>query len=881
MKKLLLLLTTLLVAFGLRAESATELTLLINYENGATYSFSETGGAVVFEFNRPVTVEHAWIINTSGERAAITDVSGMETVKFYYYCQISTQIKALMNEGKMAIGSKFKIMLEGIKDKEDPTISYGKDGKATVELIAPRIPATLVSVSKQDGSTINGYYNLGDADAKITFRFSEDINCKTAKINYGNPEDDTNGEIELPITCSGKEIIADLGGINLNADQIKGNTSVTLVLQHITTLDDALVDGNIPGSPGAVSVSYKVKKKLADDVYGGFEDADVDTAERLECYVSAPITFDGALLTYILSGKEASITIPKSQITVTPEEGGSGITLSVPISNLAFDAGEVTAEIINAQTEDGSMVDLEKKVYISQGRTAPTVCTAITPEPGIIEAFPRTFLLTFNNPITVESGKLLIGVTEIPLTVGGNIIVNSNTVTITNLRIQPSGEFTFKLQIKDHQGHYITYGDTENYVILAYSIPVNSFTCSTISPAVGKVDKLKELILTFDDIPDGTSVGGFDESKVITLKNEAGTVVANGIFNLPDGWEHPLDAILTLDKEISVEGIYTLNIPEATVYNDKFNSLEDDFGVSKGAKYNPELNFTYVIGEVKLTTVSIDPVPGEYSTLPTTITYTFTRDVTIEAVLLYGNTPQERPIDLKSKLTANGKVVTINLQETDIANRNQLYIVMTAKDITGASVTYGKMQGFISVLYTKPIIANTFACTKIHPASGSVERLNKFTLTFNNPKDPRDGVGGFDTSKVVEVKNNADKTVATGIFDFDDWDHPQNAVLTLSEEITANGTYKLIIPEGTVYNSMFNDADEDLGVTNGAIYNPELTFEFTVKATGIQNVLQDISGVVDVYTLQGILVRHADISVALNGLERGFYIIKGKKIIVE
>lgn len=877
MRKLLLLLTALLVTIGLRAEDTAELTLDVNYENGSEYSFSNTGGAVVFAFNRKVTVENAWIIPVSGEKIAIEDITNMYTIKFYYYCQIAPQIKALMGDGKITTGSKFKILLEGIKDDANPTIIYGQDGTASVELVAARIPATFVSVSKPNDSTINGYYEPGNENAKITFTFSENVNCTTAKINYGNPEDDTFGEINLPITCSENNVIADLGGINLNADQIKGNTSVTLILGSITTLDGILIDGNIPGAPGSVAVSYNVKKKLADDVYGGFENTDIDTAEKLECYVSAPITYDGALLSYTLNGEEASTTIPANQITVTPEEDG-GITLHVPIANLSFDAGKVTAEIINAQTENGNIVDLGKKEYTSKGKTAPTICTNITPAPGIISEAPRAFVLNFNNSVTVESAVLLIGTDEIPLVIGGNVLVNNNAVTITNLRFQLIGDFIFKLQVKDTKG-YITYGNIDNYVTLSYSIPVNSFTCSAINPEAGKVNSLKELTLTFDEISFGTVVGGFDENKKITLKDEAGVVVATGTFEFGD-FSRPLDAILTLNQEVSAAGIYTLNIPEATVYNELFDDMREDLGVSDGARYNPELNFTYIIGEVSPTTCSINPIPGEYPTLPTDIVYTFTRNVTVETAFLYGASPMERPTDLMSKLTENGNVVTIKLQEEDLDGRNQLYIMLQAKDITGASVTYGDSEGYISVLYTQPIIANTFACESIDPASGSVESLQEFTLTFSNPNDPRDVVGGFDPNKVVELKNADNKTVATGTFKIPEGFVPQ-AILTLSENITTGGKYTLIIPEATVYNSGFDDLEVDFGVSIGAIYNPELTFEYTIVPTGIQSIYQDITGEVDVYTPQGVLIRHADISVALQGLEKGIYIIKGRKFIVE
>ena len=53
----------------------------------------------------------------------------------------------------------------------------------------------------------------------------------------------------------------------------------------------------------------------------------------------------------------------------------------------------------------------------------------------------------------------------------------------------------------------------------------------------------------------------------------------------------------------------------------------------------------------------------------------------------------------------------------------------------------------------------------------------------------------------------------------------------------------MTIPEGTVYNSLYDDMAEDFGVSLGAIYNPELTYTYTILASGIDSVMAgELSG---------------------------------------
>jgi hypothetical protein len=140
----------------------------------------------------------------------------------------------------------------------------------------------------------------------------------------------------------------------------------------------------------------------------------------------------------------------------------------------------------------------------------------------------------------------------------------------------------------------------DGYVYLEYETePVaNLFECTKITPAEGEVTELESFILEFNYEASAwgfSAVGGFDPSKEFVLKNEAGDVVAKSSIDYTDPEYYTPEATITLDKKVTEAGVYTLVVPEGTVYNEGYYPVEADFGVSMGAVYNPELSFTYTV----------------------------------------------------------------------------------------------------------------------------------------------------------------------------------------------------------------------------------------------------------------------------------------------
>lgn len=872
----------LLATLGMKAENPVIELVETTPATGEKYLVNDFSGQVVFTFNRQVTVEKAWIVPASGIRIAITNTWGSNVLKFYYFCGIGDQMRELLSDGTIKVGETFRIELEGIKDKENPNVIYGTDGKAALSLVAGRLPAKLVSISKESGDSIKTYYEPGNPNGTIVFTFSEPVDCQGARISYGDVEKGTYGTKDVPFTVDHEIVNANLQDIDMSPAALKGATSLTLQLRGLKAVSDGgVVESNIPGSPGTVAATYKVTKNTPDNIYGMFR-GDLDKDANLQCWISGKATFDAVRFTCMLHGVKAVIEIPAGQITVTDDTENEGAILcAIPLQNLTFDAGAVTVEMVNATDSEGTRFEIKNEFTSVTGRTAAqTVCMGVNPPTGIIDAFPRQFVFTFNDVVTVESGKLSVGGNELPLIVGANILTNNNTVTVTNFRGAFIGDIAFKLQVKDGKGQYITYGATENYVTAEYTIPSNTFVCTEADPAPGKVTSLKTFTLTFASPSQMDNVGGFDPAKKAIVKDESGAEVATGEFTMFDDFDHPWNAIVTLDKEITATGVYTLTIPEATVYNGMFNDMEEDFGVSGGALYNPEKTFTYAVGDIVPTTCAVTPAPGEYEVIPTTYTFTFSRNITVETAKMINDPADRTGTDISSAVSVDGKIATITLPEGSTSAYTQLRFLLKAVDVTGAAVTLGDMEGFVVAEYTTPVVSNIYGCTNITPAAGEIDHLKEFVLTFANPASDKATIGGFDTSKAIVLKNAQGQTAATGTIDFADV--RTDVRIELSEEIKAEGTYTLVIPEGTVYNELFDDSAEDFGVSMGAIYNPELTFAYEIILGGIEKATIDqLTGEVSVYNAQGILIRKADISVALKNLPEGIYIVNGIKIAVD
>lgn len=280
------------------------------------------------------------------------------------------------------------------------------------------------------------------------------------------------------------------------------------------------------------------------------------------------------------------------------------------------------------------------------------------------------------------------------------------------------------------------------------------------------------------------------------------------------------------------------------------------------------------------TTVEADPASGKYDAIPTNITLTFSKEIkSVEFGILRTNNTGMRGLVLdESNYQLEGNVLKLTLPEDAVYNCPNAIVQVQVVDVDGNYVTSGDYEEYVTLTYEAAVKSNVFACVAITPEDGStVSELSEFTLTFANPVSDMDFAAGTDATKQVVLKNAAGEVVANGKVVIDVEAFSLDVKVVLDKPVYEAGTYTLVVPEGTVYNSNYYPEDEDLGVEMGAIYNPEFTATFTVDGslTGISAIIGNATSV-KVYDVKGRLVGNS-----VKNLKKGVYVINGKKVMVK
>lgn len=151
--------------------------------------------------------------------------------------------------------------------------------------------------------------------------------------------------------------------------------------------------------------------------------------------------------------------------------------------------------------------------------------------------------------------------------------------------------------------------------------------------------------------------------------------------------------------------------------------------------------------------------------------------------------------------------------------------VYTDKTISKGTIGYWYIEQKKGEPEPKPE-PNTFMYVTADPANNAkVTELNTIKLTFD---DDVFIMPAAQTFFGVNVVNSATgEEVAITALDYDA--EAGNVVnILLSEPVTELGIYSITIPEKYIWNSKFDFADDNFGIGNGALYNPEFTLTYTV-----------------------------------------------------
>lgn len=194
-----------------------------------------------------------------------------------------------------------------------------------------------------------------------------------------------------------------------------------------------------------------------------------------------------------------------------------------------------------------------------------------------------------------------------------------------------------------------------------------------------------------------------------------------------------------------------------------------------------------------------------------------------------------------------------------------------------AKMSHNMAQGFqiTGNLYEEPEPAEneTFMPSSISPAEGSkLDSLSDVILTFP------------DEIAIVEYDAYLYRTedyLAGGDYlqkaDIEwpwDWDNMWDAEIHFAP-VTEDGYYTVFIPKRSIGNAAFG---YDMSGNSG-VCNPDLVINYTVGTpTGVESVAE--AGASDVYDMQGRIVMRNASAEDLKALNKGVYIVNGKKVIL-
>ena len=220
---------------------------------------------------------------------------------------------------------------------------------------------------------------------------------------------------------------------------------------------------------------------------------------------------------------------------------------------------------------------------------------------------------------------------------------------------------------------------------------------------------------------------------------------------------------------------------------------------------------------------SVTPADQETVESFTSATITFEENVTYNELMEVTIAQRGGLYYQKANVNVDGATVTVSAPE-EITEAGTYAISVPAGAFSTAD---GRTNEAFTTMFaiTEPAgPADTFVYTSVEPAAGSeVAELSSITVTY--PQWVCDYINETPFN-VVDAESNV---VTTASLTYNDnW---EDVVIVLEEPITAEGTYTITVPAGYIYsNEGYDPLAADKGVSNGAIYNPEFTLTYTVKA---------------------------------------------------
>ncbi len=375
-----------------------------------------------------------------------------------------------------------------------------------------------------------------------------------------------------------------------------------------------------------------------------------------------------------------------------------------------------------------------------------------------------------------------------------------------------------------------------------------------LNPAGGNVSEIPATIVL--TVPNRNTIN-FDYTKVPTLTDSKNNSYA-AVIDLD--WSLALNQLVVklAAGAITADGIYTLTIPAGAVYGDGPEDIN-----------TKDVVVVYTIGTVTEPAV-LTVSPESETTLESLETVTFSCEGGIainpeatDKITIYDMANRQEVASFAGdELVAAENALSIVLSEAITAEGNYNVNVPAGFFLLGEE----KVANEATTVYYSVASAHEAIVIDVNPASGIVTEIPAtIVVTAKN----RGMIGNnYDIVPTLKDSENNSYKVTLDI----DWNLENNqlAIYLADGAITKAGTYTLTIPAGAI----IGDSETDV--------NKEIVVVYTIATgDGIDNIVAQAGGKVDVYTVNGTCVlRNAD-AAAVKALRRGLYIINGKKVMLK
>ena len=274
--------------------------------------------------------------------------------------------------------------------------------------------------------------------------------------------------------------------------------------------------------------------------------------------------------------------------------------------------------------------------------------------------------------------------------------------------------------------------------------------------------------------------------------------------------------------------------------------------------------------------IGVEPASEDEVETVSTFTLAFDQPVTI-------NTSEDAPaVYLMSRLSGqisatvsavegegqeNQILITL---EREVADAGMYTLVVPEKVVLNAQGDWNVSVNLTYRVTGKKVETTNYQPTGITPAEGEVTSLKSFVLQFQKETFAVTNVDSQEEAYLIN-KDTQEKVSAT----LDMGDEYNEIKIELTEEVTAKGSYTLVVPAMKI-----QQASDSWG--NNVLDNaPELRYDFTVVEGQSIDAILAKGQRVDVYTVSGLLVKKAADRETLKTLKKGLYIINGKGVLIK